>query len=857
MTALTGRSLLCLTLLFQFLAISAQKRPIDNYTWKKWETLQQYNISNNGKYVWYSTNIPADGPRLIFTTADARYKRSFPGVYQAAFTPDSRYMIFVSPEGTGIFHTQSHTLQYLPGMNTFQLPEAGDGKWLLASNGQRCVLYNLQTGHTVKVYTQAKQTLFNAQGTLLAIRSDSMLQCRDLLKGDSTILFTGNVDSHITFNHAGDGLAFIREHQGIYTIYQYRKGDPAPTLLVHNKTPGIRQHLIIAPDDLYYSPNDKRLFFKLEDTTITLQPLPFTENNVRIWHYQDIYGRLLLNRFSTAIAVDGEQLTQIESRDSVLAGPPGDDVAIIATNVNTEELYIDKSQFPIYQLLSLTDGSRLDLSPLTEKIFRMELSPAQKFITWKDTLTRQIYSYEIATQQTRNISSGIIYPNLRGLRFPDYFFHAGWLAKDTALLLYDQYDIWQVDPRGINKPIALTNGYGAKHKTVLRVAEDSKRLSQLKAGNQLLIAGLEDSTRYNGLFTIVLSRSTPPKVLLATQAAVFYFPSLFIGEPPLPIKAGNTYLLQHQSATSSPNLILLHASGKIVALSDIHPERSFNWLRSSLHTWKTADDQARSGILYKPENFDSSRRYPLIFHYYEMRSNECFRFIAPGLSTGALDIPWYVSNGYLVFVPDIWQETGHIGLNAATSVESAAIYLTERFPWVNRHKMGLQGHSFGGYETNFIITHSNMFAAAQSSSGLSDILREYADRGFSGKLLSALCEVGQLNMGHSPWERQDLYIENSPFLHAHKVATPLLLVHGTLDDAVAFQQSMAMFVALRRLHKPVWLLEYENEDHTFNSEWNRLDFTLRQQQFFNHYLKDSITPAWMHQPDAIKKTIRQ
>ncbi len=851
-TNIHKRIILLALLLWTVIIYAQEKRPLDNYSWKKWETLQQYNISDNGAYVWYTTNTPTDGSRLTFTTADTRYQQIFPGVYRASFTPDSRSMIFVSPEGTGIFHTRTHTLKYLAGLSNFQLPEAGTGKWMVASNDQHTVVYDLQSDKVVKAYTQVKQTLFNLQGTLLILRSDSLLWCLDLSTNDSTILFRGNATPHITFNHAGDRLAFIGERQGVYTIYHYRKGAPGAAPLVHNNTPGITRPLIIASDDLYYSPNDKRLFFKLKDTSNTTKPLPLTENNIRIWHYQDIYGRLIVNRFTTSISADGEQLIQMETRDSVLVGPAGDDVAIIATNVNTEELYIDKSQFPIYQLLFLADGSRRSISPATEKIFRMELSPAQKFITWKDTLTQQIYCYEIATQQTRNITSGILYPNLRGLRFPDYFYYAGWLADDSALLLYDQYDIWQVDPRAINNPIPLTNGYGAKHQTILRLAEDSKRLPQLKGGDQLLIAGLVDSNRYNGLFSTIISRSTQPKIVVTPQAAVFYFPSLFIGEPPLPIKAANVYLLQHQSAISSANLILLNTSGKITTLSDIHPEQSFNWMTSSLHTWETADGQSRSGILYKPANFDSTKRYPIIFHYYEVRSNECFKYITPGLSTGALDIPWYVSNGYLVFVPDIWQETGHIGLNAARSVESAAAYLTQHFPWVNKHKMGLQGHSFGGYETNFIITHSNMFAAAQSSSGLSDMLREYGDRGFGGRLLSAYCEVGQLNMGYSPWDRQDLYIENTPFLQAHKVETPLLLVHGSLDDAVPFQQSLEMFTALRRLHKPVWLLEYTNEDHTLSAEENRSDFTLRQQQFFNHYLKDSAAPAWMIRDISIK-----
>jgi dipeptidyl aminopeptidase/acylaminoacyl peptidase len=215
------------------------------------------------------------------------------------------------------------------------------------------------------------------------------------------------------------------------------------------------------------------------------------------------------------------------------------------------------------------------------------------------------------------------------------------------------------------------------------------------------------------------------------------------------------------------------------------------------------------------------------------------------LSDGGLNVASYVSNGYVVCIPDIRTKKGHTGKSAARAVLGAARRLSA-LSWVDRQKLGLQGHSFGGYITNYLITHNDLFAAAQSSAGPVNFFSGYgAIRKITGTAMQQLYEHGQNNMGATPWDRPLRYLKNSPVIRANKVHTPLLLMHNDNDNAVPFAQSIELFTALRRLQRPVWLIRYSNEGHQLFRVPEQLDFTIRQQQFFDHYLKGKPAPDWM------------
>jgi dipeptidyl aminopeptidase/acylaminoacyl peptidase len=314
-----------------------------------------------------------------------------------------------------------------------------------------------------------------------------------------------------------------------------------------------------------------------------------------------------------------------------------------------------------------------------------------------------------------------------------------------------------------------------------------------------------------------------------------------------PIKAqgAEVYLVERMKATEAPNYFITTDFKKFKPLSDVQPQNRYNWLTSELVSWKGLDGRRLQGILYKPENFDSTKKYPVIVHYYEKKTDGLNAFLEPDFLSGNLNIniPWYVSNGYLVFLPDIHYKIGETGESVINSVLPSVQYLC-RMNWVNSKKIGIQGGSFGGYETNYLITHTTIFAAACSASGLSNLVSSYGAlvRGSTSKQIEFECT--QFRLGVNLWQRSDVYIKNSPIFFANRVETPLLIMHTTQDGTCPFADAAAFFTALRRLGKKAWMLQYNDGDHGVYGK-SAIDFSTRMIQFFDHYLKDKPAVEWM------------
>jgi dienelactone hydrolase len=264
-------------------------------------------------------------------------------------------------------------------------------------------------------------------------------------------------------------------------------------------------------------------------------------------------------------------------------------------------------------------------------------------------------------------------------------------------------------------------------------------------------------------------------------------------------------------------------------------------IKRELIRWKSFDGKLLKGVLCKPEDFNPNKKYPLVMVYYEKSMISMDTFMPYG--KGDL-----VDYGYLVFWPDICFEIGETGQSAYNAIMSAAKHLCTK-PYIDSKRIGIRGASFAGYQTNYLITHTNLFAAAISMSGYSDFISNNGieDVGIRPHMSS---ETGQNRLGASLWERPDVWIKNSPVFYANKVNIPVLLIHSRSDENVPFEQSVEFFKALRRLGKKAWLLQYDNMghiamNHTTIGDKKNDDFVIRQLQFFNYYLKGEPAPKWM------------
>jgi dipeptidyl aminopeptidase/acylaminoacyl peptidase len=257
------------------------------------------------------------------------------------------------------------------------------------------------------------------------------------------------------------------------------------------------------------------------------------------------------------------------------------------------------------------------------------------------------------------------------------------------------------------------------------------------------------------------------------------------------------------------------------------------------------DGKMSEGILYKPQNFDPNKKYPIIFYFYERDADGLYSYRAPAPSASTINVPYFVSNEYLVFDPNIYYKTGEPGQSAYNSVVSAAKYLS-KMPWVDSTRMGIQGQSWGGYQVTYLVTKTNIFRAAEAGAPVSNMTSAYGGvRWGAGISRQFQYEKTQSRLGATLWQRPDLYIKNSALFSADKITTPLLIMHNDADGAVPWYQGIELFTAMKRLGKKVWMLEYNGEDHNLVERKNRKDLSVRLSQFFDYYLKDAKPADWI------------
>ncbi len=285
---------------------------------------------------------------------------------------------------------------------------------------------------------------------------------------------------------------------------------------------------------------------------------------------------------------------------------------------------------------------------------------------------------------------------------------------------------------------------------------------------------------------------------------------------------------------------------KIYRISDINPQQdNYLWGRGELISWNATDGQKLDGIIYKPDGFDPDKKYPLMVYFYERNSDNLHRYYTPEAGRSIINHSFYVSRGYVLFIPDIPYKTGEPGPSAANAILPGVEHIVQQ-GFIDEKKIGMQGHSWGGYQTAYLVTQTDMFACAESGAPVSNMTSAYGGiRWSSGMSRMFQYEKTQSRIGQDLWAARDKYIANSPVFFADKVNTPLLILHNDEDGAVPWYQGIELFVALRRLEKPAWLLNYNQQPHWVMKDENRRDFAIRMQQFFDHYLMDAPEPEWM------------
>lgn len=757
---------------------------------------------------------------------------------------------------------------------------AGSGP---SNAGSDLVLRNLANGDN-KIFKNVVDYNFNTYGQKLMMRvaksgSDSGSKAAvlifDLAKQKlDTVLKGGNDFKSFAFTEDGSKAAFVAERdtntkalQRFYSLYLYNDGDDSAKVLVDKNTAGMQVGNTVSEwGNVLFSKKGNRLLFGTaaiqppKDTTLVDIDLV----KLDIWHYNDDYLQTqqlfqlqndLKRSYLAVYDFSQNKMHQLGSAalPTVIPTDEGDGDTFIAstdTGRRVASQWNGQTVRDVYAV-DVATGNKT----LIKKNHQGQVYPSStgKYILLYDAKTKQYVAWEAKGLKT--ITSRIKYP----LYNEEWDTHAdpapygimGWHQGDSLVYVYDRYDIWKVDPRGVKEPVLLnTSGRGTQKITTRYVRTDPEE-KFIKHGQPLyfrMFNNLSKTSSYTA-FDGIGKRLMP-----LTLFDGYHYSNL------LKAKNKDVFVFTKESYQQSPDVYVTQngfAPGGAVRLSALNPQQAtYNWGNAELFSWKTFSGKKSDGILYKPEDFDSKKKYPMIIYFYEKFSENLYSYQTPSPTPSRLNIPFYVSRGYLVFVPDISYNikgTGP-GKDAYDYIVSGAQALAKN-SWVDAKNMAIQGQSWGGYQVMHLITRTNMFKAAWAGAPVVNMTSAYGGiRWESGNNRQWQYEKGQSRIGASLWEKPALYMENSPLFHLPKVTTPVVIMANDADGAVPWQQGIEAFTAMRRLNKKVWMLNYNGEAHNLVERKNRKDIQVRQQQFFDWLLKGEKPAKWLTEGvPAVKK----
>jgi dipeptidyl aminopeptidase/acylaminoacyl peptidase len=490
----------------------------------------------------------------------------------------------------------------------------------------------------------------------------------------------------------------------------------------------------------------------------------------------------------------------------------------------------------------LTQGAAFGISP-----------DGRKYLYWKDDAFQ---AYDLDKGSTATLGAG-------APAFVDTTYDhpgpkppwgvEGYTSDGRSVIVEDRYDLWTLPLDGGGPARDVTDGYGAKNRTALRLVRpepiDPMASRRARTGREydlsrpVTLSAFGELTKKAGFYRLTKGRLD----------ALVYDDAMYA----TPDRAANAdrFLFARQTFAESPDLRVSGPDlGSARRITDANPQQGdYRWGHSVLFDFTDRYGHALQGLLWLPDDYRAGERRPTLVTFYEKNSQILNRYPMPELfvSMGRPTIE-AVSRGYIVMIPDIWYNTGSSHSDQLDCVEAATRKVIE-LGYVDPEHIGLHGHSYGGEGAAYIGTKSRMFAAVGEGSGVTDLYTDfsqewgwsYQNRGGSGANGNQYYVYGQGRWGASPWEKPDVYREESALSHAADAAQPILIMHGTADPTVSFNESLKFYNALRFNEKDAILLAYPGEGHHLSKLGNRKDFTIRFFDFFDHYLKGAPAPKWM------------
>jgi dipeptidyl aminopeptidase/acylaminoacyl peptidase len=890
------------------LQLSAQNKPMDHSVYDSWQSIGEKLISNNGSIVVYTINPQEGDATLVIQNNNGTKIMEVQRGYAAKITNDEKFVVFkIKPtyqqtrdakikkkkadempkDSLAIVNIVTGSLEKFARVKSFKLADKSS-EWLSwqyekeekkkvenndkkEDEGTLLVLRNLLNNKQDSL-ALTTEYFFDKNGKHLLVESaanpkDSLkasVHIIDLLSWKKQrILYGFNDAKGYSFDEEGTQISFVaerdsvkKESQKFYQLFYFSNNLDSAVMLVNKASQGIPEKWSVSEfGNISFSKSGKRLFFgtapilPLKDTSLP----EFERVNVDVWHYNDddLQPAQLKNleydlkkNYLARYDFETKKVVQLGKEDfeRVDKTSEGDGATFYTTSDAGKRVAKQWQGFTlrdVYAINPIDGKATLILKNLKGNT---SSSYSGNYLLMYDEQLKQYQSYNSLTQKINKIAADIQFPLYDEENDvpddPNAYGIAKWMEGDKYVLVYDKFDIWKVDPLGKEKSIVLTSGRKNSIQSRLVNFDEDKKF--INTEDYILAKTYSEITKGSGISILYFGKPAGSCFVKSFLPLSDCFINNIIQS-----KNSVQFLFTKESYKYSPNLYGSTVSG-VTKYTDLNPQQAnYNWGSAELFQWKAYTGKLTEGVLYKPENFDAKKKYPMIVYFYERNNQTLYNYIAPTPTPSRLNISFFVSRGYIVFVPDIWYKNGMPGQSAYDYIISGTRAVV-KLGFVDSTKLGLQGQSWGGYQIAHLITRTKLYAAAWAGAPVVNMTSAYGGiRWGTGINRQFQYEKTQSRIGANLWERRDLYIENSPLFHLQNVTTPVVIMANDKDDAVPWYQGIEMFSALRRLNKKVWMLNYNDEVHNLMERRNRKDIQIREQQFFDWLLKGEKPATWL------------
>ncbi|MFP8489969.1 alpha/beta hydrolase family protein [Gracilimonas sp. Q87] len=870
--------------------LKAQKKNLAPADYAQWEQIYAASLSDAGNWFAYQISLVEGDGWLMLIKVNSEEEHKFMYSSQPTFSNDSKWFAFrigVSEEeeeklkkddksvkyDLGLVNLTSAKVDTFKAIQDFEFSESGSHLVMkkyqaeeVKTSGTDIVIRNLNTG-TNQLMGNVSDFRFNDAGTHLAVVIDANeklgngVQLLNLSTNSISVL-DSDTEAYkgLTWHEEKSALAFMKTtsdtvHTGdshIVFAYPDVTKPSAQKVFDHTQNNALPEDFkVVEHAGIEWAEDAETVFFGIKEWELEKEEPKDTSaiaklnegmdsTNVEVWHWQDDpiqpqqqvrQSQLKEANYLSAWHLDNNEFMQLEDEQIENVSLTGDQEHAIGYDPNPYEPAFREEWNDVY-VINVKSGDR---KMILERHENVDSSPGGEYIYYFQD--NNWFTYHIGNDKHTNITGNIDtrFQNYKAIFGAEDFppFGTGqWVEGDDWLLVYDEFDVYRIWANGENYE-KLTDGTASEIRyRQNRIDYEDDHLSENEAiyfskyGYYTKDRGYARLDNRNQLTELIYDS----KMISRLDKA----------------ESTNDFVFMMESATESPDFYHVNYDFENpTALTNTNTQQDeYYWADDELVTFTNARGDKLQGRLLYPANYEEGKKYPMITYIYELRSQNMHNYSIP-TRTSPYNMRRYSSEGYFVFEPDINYVLRDPGVSAVESVVPAVEKVIES-GMIDETKIGLTGHSWGAYQTAFIITQTDMFNSAVAGAPLTNMVSMYGSVYWnSGTPDAQIFEVSQGRFPDPYWHDWENFIENSPIFQMEDNTTPLLVEFGTEDGAVDFNQGVELYNTMRRMEKPYVMLVYEGENHGLRREENRIDYATRAFQWHEHFLKGKDAPKWI------------